>query len=95
MQQRRQSQLSGTRHLMYFYHHQTSLTFCCVLYQTCSTIRSFAHHTVSRLRLERDTTFLALSKCVPGPPCLEPDNNSLMRPVKAEFLMLCLVPDNT
>ena len=27
--------------------------------------------------------FLSLSKTVPGPPCLEPDNNSLMRPVKA------------
>ena len=27
--------------------------------------------------------FLSLSKPVPGPPCLEPDNNSPMRPVKA------------
>ena len=95
MQQRRLSQLCGTRHLMYFYHHQTSLTFCCVWYQTFSAIRSFAHQTVSRLRLEPDTTFLASSRCVPRPPCLEPDNNSLMRLVKGEFFLLCLVPDNT
>ena len=87
--------MSGTRHLMYFYHHHTSLRFCCVWYQTFSTIRSFAHQTVSRLRVERGTTFLALSQCLPGPPCLEPDNNSLLRPVKAKFLLLCLVPDNT
>ena len=31
--------------------------------------------------------FLSLSKPVPGPPCLEPDNNSLMRPIKAKFLL--------
>ena len=31
--------------------------------------------------------FLSLSKPVRGPPCLEPDNNSLMRPVKAKFLL--------
>ena len=32
--------------------------------------------------------FLSLSKPVPRPPCLEPDNISLMRPVKAEFLLI-------
>ena len=35
--------------------------------------------------------FLSLSKPVPRPPCLEPDNISLMRPVKARFLLFCLV----
>ena len=39
--------------------------------------------------------FLSVSKPVPGPPCPEPDNISLMRPVKEEFLVLCLVPDST
>ena len=34
---------------------------------------------------------LSLSKPVPRPPCLEPDNISLMRPVKAEFFLLSLV----
>ena len=31
--------------------------------------------------------FSSLSKLVPRPPCLEPDNISLMRPVKAEFFL--------
>ena len=31
--------------------------------------------------------FLSLSKRVPRPPCLEPDNISLMRPVTAELLL--------
>ena len=35
--------------------------------------------------------FSSVSKPVPRPPCLEPDNISLMRPVKAIFLLLCLV----
>ena len=35
--------------------------------------------------------FFSLSKPVPRPPCLELDNISLMRPVKAEFLLFCLV----
>ena len=39
----------------------------------------------------RHNFFLSLSKPVPRPPCLEPDNISLMRPIKAEFLLLCLV----
>ena len=35
--------------------------------------------------------FLSLSKPVRGPPYLEPDNISRMRPVKAKFLLLCLL----
>ena len=31
--------------------------------------------------------FFSPSKPVPRPPCVEPDNISLMRPVKAEFLL--------
>ena len=62
MQQRRLSQLSGTRYLMYFYHHQTSLMFCCVWYQTFGANQSFAHQTVSRLRTEPGATFFSFVK---------------------------------
>ena len=42
---------------------------------------------VTVVRNQTRDVFLSLSKAVPEPPCLEPDNNSLMRPVTAEFLL--------
>ena len=83
--------VSGTRHTFFFISVKA-----CTWTSMSGTTQHFTdaacHSRIPRVCVWYQTQlYLSLSKPLRGPPCLEPHNVSLMRPVKAEFLLLCLL----